>query len=137
MLRTLAAVCTVCALAALASGCAASYRSAGSHASAPPWLRSLALREAALMRDSNPQRVRLQVGLPVKPPFASGGHEDVIELWGRFACAPTRGCNLIMSCGPPTPAGHHNSCTFHGTYARLEVSPSTHQVMGFQLSHHA
>jgi hypothetical protein len=137
MLRILAAACMLCTLAASVSGCAGSHMSAGSDSSAPHWLRSLARREAVLMRDSHPKRIRFQLGLPAEPPFAAGGHEDVIELWGRFTCAPTRGCNLIASCGPPTRPGHHNSCTFRGTYARMEVSPGTHQVMGFELSHRA
>jgi hypothetical protein len=86
-----------------------------------------------LMSDRHPQRIRFSVDVPAKPPFAAGGQEDVIELWGRFACAPARGCNLVASCGPPTPPGHQKSCTFRGTYARLEVSPSSHDVMGFEL----
>ena len=85
------------------------------------------------MKDSHPQRIRLQVGVPVKPPFAAGSHEDVIELWGRFACAPAHGCHLVASCGPPTPPGRHNSCTFRGTYARLDINPRTREVMGFEL----
>lgn len=138
MLRILTAVCMVSALVALTSGCAGSHRSGEANGGAPRWLRSLAQRDAVLMRDSHPRRIRIRVGVPVKqPPFAAGGHANVIELWGRFACAPTHGCNLIASCGPvPTP-GHHHSCIFRGRYARLMISPRTHRLMSFELLHHA
>lgn len=143
MFRALVAICILSGFAVLASGCAASHKAAGSPSHAA-WLRSLARREAALMNDSHPQRIRLRLAVPNKPPFYAGGHEDVIELWGRFTCSPTHGCHLIASCGPsPIPPGQHkpvharNYCIFRGRFARLEVSPSTHQVMGFELRPHA
>jgi len=59
----------------------------------------------------------------------------VIELWGRFACSPRWGCNLFVSCGPPVVSGgKSNDCTFRGTYARLDVSPSTREVVGVELA---
>jgi hypothetical protein len=144
MLRAPVAICVLCGFAVLASACAASHKSAGPASHAPAWLRSLARREATLMTDRHPQRIRLRVGVPNKPPFYAGGHEDVIELWGRFTCSPLHGCHLIASCGPsPIPPGQHkarhthNFCTFRGKYARLDVSPSTHQIMGFELRPHA
>lgn len=54
------------------------------------------------MKDSHPQRIRLRVGVPNKPPFYAGGHPP----------------------GQHKPRHTRNYCTFRGTFARVATAPA-------------